>query len=379
MAVSASHFATSMNLEWGGFSLAERDRRWNRVRVLAAEAGFDGIFVPLGNGLDARYLTQLRNACMVLPTNAGVAPIVVADRGSTNSWLERVIHTRRAWSDALLEALREAGMERARIGVPGLSAGRFAHVSAANGAACWGALATLRGELPEARFEDATDVVGRARLVKGPEEIACLREASRIAMAGVERLRETVRPGVGEAEAYAAVVERLLELGSEYYPLEWASGPAGGPLDRFTNPPAGRTLEKGMVVRCGVHAIWGGLVAREDGLACAGPEPEDLRALEARQPEVLEAVLAHLRPGLTVAQLDAAASAVGAGLTLRGLGLGDDGPVLGAGADDYAFEEGNVLYVAPRLAGPSCQLDAGCAVAVTASGAQRLAAPPPSP
>jgi len=32
---------------WGGFSLAERDRRWNAVWKHAAEVGFDYTLVPL--------------------------------------------------------------------------------------------------------------------------------------------------------------------------------------------------------------------------------------------------------------------------------------------------------------------------------------------
>ena len=68
---------------WAGYSLAERDRRWNVVRENAARAGFDCIFVPLGNGIDGRYLTQLRAASVVMPTD-GRPPIVVTDRGAIN-------------------------------------------------------------------------------------------------------------------------------------------------------------------------------------------------------------------------------------------------------------------------------------------------------
>ena len=62
---------------WNGYSLAERDRRWSAVRAGAAKAGFDCILVPLGDGIDARYMTQLRCSAMVLPTD-GRAP--TADR-----------------------------------------------------------------------------------------------------------------------------------------------------------------------------------------------------------------------------------------------------------------------------------------------------------
>ena len=69
---------------WSGYSLAERDRRWQAVRENAGKAGFDCILVPLGNGVDGRYMTQLRCSAMVLPTD-GRAPIIIADRRSSNT------------------------------------------------------------------------------------------------------------------------------------------------------------------------------------------------------------------------------------------------------------------------------------------------------
>ena len=78
---------------WIGFTVAERDRRWNAVRKQAAEAGFDCILVPLcvdgrnqhlsleqarGMRSDCRYLTLLENAAVILPTD-GRKPIVISD------------------------------------------------------------------------------------------------------------------------------------------------------------------------------------------------------------------------------------------------------------------------------------------------------------
>src|SRR5947209_708918 len=109
---------------WDGYSLAERDRRWNAVRTKAAEAGFDCIFVPIGDGINARYLTQFRASSVVLPAD-GREPIVVTDRGSTNAWLPEPRLTAREWSEPMAQALLDAGMERARVGVTGLRSGRW--------------------------------------------------------------------------------------------------------------------------------------------------------------------------------------------------------------------------------------------------------------
>ena len=78
--------------------------------------------MPLGNGIDARYLTQLRCSAVIMPTD-GREPIVIADRGSRNEWVAEPWQTSREWAEAMAEALLEAGMERAQIGVVGLTRG----------------------------------------------------------------------------------------------------------------------------------------------------------------------------------------------------------------------------------------------------------------
>src|SRR5262245_31515343 len=104
------------------YSLAERDRRWSAVRAAAARAGLDCIFAPLGAGIDACYLTELRGAVqsssIVLPTD-GRPPIVITERGA-NAWVPEPRHIGRAWAEPMAQALLDAGMERARIGVVGL-------------------------------------------------------------------------------------------------------------------------------------------------------------------------------------------------------------------------------------------------------------------
>src|SRR5262245_65496642 len=82
------------DITWRGYSLAERDWRWQRVRENAAMAGFDCVLVPLcvdgrnlhlsleqsrGSRSDCRFLTQLENAAVILPTD-GRKPIRSEER-----------------------------------------------------------------------------------------------------------------------------------------------------------------------------------------------------------------------------------------------------------------------------------------------------------
>ncbi|MGH9937650.1 MAG: hypothetical protein ACREAM_15495, partial [Blastocatellia bacterium] len=144
---------------WNGYTLAERDRRWQAVRAHAAKAGFDGILVPLGNGIDGRYMTQLRCSAMVLPTD-GRAPIVIADRRSSNDWVPDPWQTGREWAEPMGEALLDLGMDRARVGVVGLRGGSLTHCSSIDGVVNHTALELVARKMPNASFEDATDVIG---------------------------------------------------------------------------------------------------------------------------------------------------------------------------------------------------------------------------
>jgi Xaa-Pro aminopeptidase len=78
------------------------------------------------------------------------------------------------------------------IGARGMSGGRRPVRSiegregrAIDGVVVHSAYAEALRRLPNARFEDATNIVGFARYVKGEEEIASLRRGAQIAAAGL--------------------------------------------------------------------------------------------------------------------------------------------------------------------------------------------------
>ena len=170
---------------WNGYSIGERDRRWEAVRANGSQAGFDCILVPLGDGVDARYMTQLRCSALALPTD-GRAPIVVADRRSNNSWIPEPWQTGREWAEPMAEALLDLGMHTARVGVAGLKGGLLTHCRSIEGVANHTALEHVMGKLPNAHFADATDVIGKVRYVKSAEEIENVRRSAQVANAGLD-------------------------------------------------------------------------------------------------------------------------------------------------------------------------------------------------
>src|SRR5688572_779824 len=266
------------DINWNGYSLVERDWRWRRVRDNAAKGGFDGIFVPLcvdgrnlhlsleqarGTRSDCRFLTQLDNAAIILPTD-GRTPIVVSDQDFGNDWLSEIRPVDNSWGESMARALIDLGMERARIGVSGIRRGFYTHGRAFHGVVNHSSYAEVLRRLPNAIFENATEVIGRARYVKSEEQIECLRRGAAIAAAGIDKMIELARPGMDEGILYTRVMQRMLELGSEYYPMAFYSGlHGGGRLPRFEDPAEGRTLQPMYRIANEVDAVFGGLIAQE--------------------------------------------------------------------------------------------------------------------
>jgi Xaa-Pro aminopeptidase len=377
------------DLTWNGYSLAERDRRWQRVRSLAADADLSCIFVPLGNGYDARYLTQIETAAVVLPTD-GRLPVLVTDKGKGNDWIADSLAANRSWPRPMVEALEAAGMERGRIGVAGLRGGKLSHVRSPDGVLVHSAYDELVRSLPNATFVDATDVVGRARFAKGDEEIACLRRAAAIAEAGIDELIELARPGADQAMVYSRVMRRMLRLGSEYYPWALYAGPRDGPEPaRMTRPPSGRRLEADWLITDEMSAVWGGMVSQEDQPILLGPIPEEWKPVIELQREVFHAGLDRMRPGVALGDFIDFINGFGdqrgmkTFITMHGRGIGDDGPLLtsrsrGDDLRDLAFEAGAAFVWKPygRTADERISFNWGGDVVVTEHGGELLSTRP---
>src|ERR1051325_5808994 len=299
------------DLSWNGYSLAERDWRWNRVREGAAKAGYDCIFIPLcvdgrnlhlsleqarGTRSDCRFLTQLENASIILPTD-GRNPIVIPDH-EPNDWVPALRPVGESWGRSAAEALLESSMERARVGVSGIRRGFFTHGRAFHGVVNHSSYAEVLRRLPNATFENATEIVGYARYVKSEEQIACLRRGAAIAAAGIEKMIELAKPGMDEGLLYAQVMRRMVELGSEYYPMAFYSGPhTGRRLPRFEDPTEGRFLQPGHRINNEVDAVFGGLIAQEQQPILLGRIPDPWKPAIDLQRDLYVAALEQLRPG----------------------------------------------------------------------------------
>lgn len=384
---------------WKGFSLAERDRRWDAVRKNAAQRGFDCILAPLcvdgrnqhlsleqarGMRSDGRYLALLDNAAVILPTD-GRKAVVISDLPG-NEWIPEPRSPGHSWGETMAAALAESGMERARIGVTGLERGKMVHGRAYAGVVNHTSYAELLRRLPNAKFEDDKDTVAFARYMKSQEEVDCLRRGATIAAAGIEEMARVARPGVTDAHLYTSVMRRMLELGSGYYPLALYTGPLDAArLPRFEDPPEGRTLQPTYRIHNEVDALWGGLIAQEQQGFILGPVPEAWQRVADLQRDLFYAGLERMKPGVVFGDFIDSVNSFGdkrgmkSLILMHGRGYGDDGPLLtpqdrGEKVRDVVMHEGNVFVWKPIAMSDDekIQYSWGGCVVVTKNGAEQF-------
>ena len=381
------------------FSQAERDRRWSRVRDLMRRDGIDCL-VSLNstgthnrNQADARYLTQVGNNCdevgVCFPLDGPVTAIT--NRGGhwpAGDWVGQTKRSGRAWSRSLIECLDAAGMQRATIGVCGLTHSIYSCVRQPDGYAGYTAVTRMQEAFPHARFVSASDLIGEARWVKSPEELAFLRQATAIAERGLAALLATARVGVFEPLVHANILQAAVAAGGSMPMMTgWYSGPFGNAFHRMEQP-AHRFLRDGDYLCVEIEGRWGGYTAQLDQSVTLGAVPDWAADAYQLAVECFEDVVSVMRPGATFGEMREAARRVGrhpsaaGGLTLHGRGLGDDGPLLTPqsqpAVDDIPLQEGNVFVIKPgiKYRGQDDVGHVGDTVAVTATGAERLGTRP---
>jgi Xaa-Pro dipeptidase len=381
------------------FSLEEREHRWGRVRALMQRDGVDCI-VGLNstgthnrNQADVRYLTQLGNNCdeieVCFPLNGKVTAIT--NRGGywpAGDWVGETVRSGRGWAQALARCLQETGMQRATIGICGMTHGAYAVVRQRDGYAGYTAVQRLQEALPDARFVSATDLMGEARFVKSAEEIAFLRQGTAIAERSLHALLQTARVGVFEPLLMAQMYQAAIAAGGSMpIMFGWTSGPFGAAYHRIEQPTH-RVVRSGDYLHVEIEGRWGGYTAQLDQSITFGAVPAWAPDAHAAAVECFWDIVQAMRPGVTFGELKAAAQRVNHGgkatgaLTLHGRGLGDDGPLITnlsqPAVDAAPLQAGNVFVVKPTTTynGQDDVGHVGDTVLVTATGAERLGTRP---
>lgn len=239
---------------------------------------------------------------------------------------------------ALIAAVRDAGLARARIGLDrmGLLPGQFDE---------------LRQQLPDVRFIPASALFRQVRAVKTEEEIARLKRVAEIAERSIEAALGVAREGATERDLARAFHGQT--VWDDALPVLGCIG--FGERSALMNvQPSDRQLKAGDIIRFDVGGRYRHYRADIARIACLGEPPGEAHRLHRALLAGVEHACALIRPGLRAADVFAEVVAtvqregiphyrrnhVGHGIGIDGY----DAPNL-TPASDEVFEAGMVVCV----------------------------------
>ncbi|HUJ98776.1 MAG TPA: M24 family metallopeptidase [Stellaceae bacterium] len=297
-------------------SLAERDRRWTRIRGLLREHGLDGVLLA---GFRAREMYEsyasddYNEGCVVFPLEGDPtvitwAPLRVmrarysAERGH-KLWIDDY---RVATSGAgVAEVIREKRLGEGRLGVVGLRSQAPTEIYGAIPANFW---LELTAALPAARFEDISEEFSHLMLVKSAEEMAQVRYAAKAAEAACKVIAEVTEPGVGEEVVFAEATREMLRfgIGLRYPMIVMNSGPhtlSWGPPRWSTRGEAPRVLARGDLMQAELMPLCGNQEVQVQMTVALDPLDDTNRQCERVARASYEAGIKAMKPGISFAEL----------------------------------------------------------------------------
>ena len=180
------------------------------------------------------------------------------------------------------------------------------------------ALAPLNSE-----FVDASMLFRQVRMIKSDFEIGQIRQAARVAEAGVAAAREHLREGISELELAAEVeaatrkaghsgVLRMRAYGQEMHMGTSLAGESGA-LPSFMNSPTGglgtgpwapygastRPIKRGEPILFDYTGEWGGYIADQTRMLSVGPLPAFWQDAYEAMLEVESFLAREVKPGVT--------------------------------------------------------------------------------
>ena len=385
------------------FSLAERERRWGRVRQLMGQEKLDAIIGFPNQShwdqfqADIRYLTHIgghqTEVAVVFPLSGEPTAFV---RGGNEvewwsiaqDWLKDIRPSRRSWSPPVITRMKELKLDNARIGVSGLSG----LLRAPEGTVVAGMLDPVRQAFPQAQFANATEILQDARAVKGAEEVAWMERAAEILDQVVAAILAKAKPGVMENDMVATIWQTIIANGGDYPSMtHWGAGVEVPWASRIAPH---RPLQAGDMINTELEAKYGGYIAQTVQAACLGKIPSDLKRAFDVSVKVFDEMVKFMKPGVSYRQvvgfyqkLVCDSNFIPKGMLLHGRGIGEDRPQVTGEVEgetytsatytqhlDLPLVEGNVFVLKPG-AMPGNAADSircGDTVVIEKQGARRL-------
>lgn len=348
---------------------ALRAKRIAKADEQRRKAGLDALLVWKDE--NCRYLTDLRPQLIAGKTTAlngallveGKAPILFCSGGErdrvdrTMPWIQEV-HTipiieEKSLVEGLVKeilgpVLKDNGLTEAKLGLD--EANMVFH-------------GALSAAFPKLVIEDGDTPMQQARMIKLPEEVVLIEEATAMADAVCATATAAVADGVRECEVAGEAMRTLFRLGGEYAHVMTpfvASGENMAPPHRICSD---KLIRHGDIVFIDIGACWNGYFGDMARAVICGKPSEEQKKIYTAVYEGLKAGIAEMRPGRT--NKDAADALIrtadkygygGRFLSLfigHGVGIGaNEPPYIGEtlpGAPTYEFQPGMVFAVEPLV------------------------------
>ncbi|MDX1499096.1 MAG: M24 family metallopeptidase [Woeseiaceae bacterium] len=371
-----------------GFSKAEMERRWTKLRDWMRRYDYDCLIIPRrpdGNA-DVKWVSESSANWAVFPLEGQPTLIFrggddsrsVADNSPVAFDL-RVSRFNR--SQVIIDRLKELGMQRARIGVGNLSG----QMRNDEGGVSYTTLTNIKTALPRAKYESAVPLLMKVKLERGPEEIEVLKLASRVSELAIRAIVETAGPGIVQREVWFEVFRTLLNAsGEEPQRISIRAGDEGNTAD---GRPLDEVMQAGQICSQELAGQVLGYASQVNQTICVGPPaPQHWEASMQYCIEVFHYLVDIAKPGLAFAEYSELyrkkvreRGDAYWGVVFHTGGASGDGPRMGPDRDDengdLVVKPGMVFTIKPRfkipgVASPSAQF--GDAVLITERGAARL-------
>ena len=174
--------------------------------------------------------------------------------------------------------------------------------------------------LPNIDWVDAADVVSAAKLIKTPDEVACIRTAQLLNELAMVDARKLLRPGVRQIDLSAVFLRRIFELGASgngIDPIWQVMAPARdhGPWTlhgdlAYPTVTTDRFLREGDIIWVDAGITWQGYASDygRTWITSADPVPNAMQQGQFRRwRSVVDAALEVLKPGVSALTLGRAA------------------------------------------------------------------------
>ncbi|MES2536918.1 MAG: M24 family metallopeptidase [Pseudomonadota bacterium] len=304
-------------------SLAERDRRWDKVRKKMLMAGLDAL-VFLGNDIywgmgmaNMRYMLQVdsqigADALFPLHGEPVVWNAVAHMNRPTNMYLsiqKWVTDFRtRGGMPVVADEIHSRGLQNSKLGLVG-----FSSTIQTTPTLLHSDVTGLEKLLPNAKLIDASWILEEMRIVKSEEEIGMLRKAGKIARKVIDAMVETARPGVPDAVVYAEMVKTQIANGGEPNIFNlFAAGPVEHPENELWHllhgceqplTPSMRPLQAGDIIGAEWHTKYGGYRCHTEYTVYLGKKaPSELLNIWNVSVECLHASKEALTAGRTIGE-----------------------------------------------------------------------------